>query len=855
MVRAIDYTRRLLGMGRGRSAPAPVYEVVADGLIVTQTDATAWFHVATNNTDLASHGEIDQELDSVVRVIAPRIAGKDCHLKLVWSTSSGAQYEESVHGLYRSGDQTRWVRDRAAAIDEDAMPERHVFLGIVIAARAPRSTSAVESAAGAAFGLGERQVRDAELAGYLHEVHKLGRRLRSGSRLTVTAASAESLSWLLGRSQFRRGGAVPRQGTIQGASLAQLTRGRVVPYADHLRIYDGHGEVAAYQAVLPITDFPIQVDVAQDQSQWLRMLSDITRPSEDGDDVPVTVEASVRFTVLTRKEARKKIKGAHELTKEQRRSAAQGMAGDAGSAIEESELVTDELLQEMRDDGLFLVQSHPRLIVTEGSYDDLMSAIDAVTGFYANAGIDVSPGDEEQRDLFMEALPGDRIRVDDLGHIQDGPGFFGSLFWGGSALPQDGFALGYVSGSTPSPIRFHLISFAENRKATTVALLGRSGVGKSTGLSMMCLDAAFADAWVTLIDPKGDLGGIVTVAQEYGLPAALLTLDGSQQSGALDLFLSSLSPDEAAIQVANQLILLAPPTLRAYADQVALQFAQDMLAAAQAAGEQPSTYRIIEALVASESDAAHALGRNLRATADTPVGKLLMGRAERGSGSVLRTTPGIWNIQLPATSDPPVDTPVAEWDIMHRLGVAVQRSVLNHSLHVAGNRQMTGMRKVIAMPEVLRILAMRDGASFLNQSARVGRANNTHLVLDSQDATGIAGHEGLVEQLVAVFGFQLQSNTQQDALATMLRLPTDEQNIATTRARIGSLSVSHASGEDIKGDSIAWIDTAGSGPARVQFDLPNDHIRQLLDTSPVYDGDSATPASDELITEEEVLQP
>ncbi len=212
---------------------------------------------------------------------------------------------------------------------------------------------------------------------------------------------------------------------------------------------------------------------------------------------------------------------------------------------------------------------------------------------------------------------------------------------------------------------------------------------------MMCLDAAFAVAWVTLFDPKGDLGGIVTVAQEYGLPAALLTLDGSQQSGALDLFLSSLSPDEAAIQVANQLILLAPPTLRAYADQVALQFAQDMLAAAQAAGEQPSTYRIIEALVASESDAAHALGRNLRATADTPVGKLLMGRAERGSGSVLRTTPGIWNIQLPATSDPPVDTPVAEWDIMHRLGVAVQRSVLNHSLHVAGNRQMTGMRKVI----------------------------------------------------------------------------------------------------------------------------------------------------------------
>ncbi|GAB7304313.1 hypothetical protein MAFF212519_21870 [Clavibacter michiganensis] len=509
----------------------------------------------------------------------------------------------------------------------------------------------------------------------------------------------------------------------------------------------------------------------------------------------------------------------------------------------------------MRNDRVYLVQSHPRLIVTEGSYDDLMSSIDAVTGFYADAGIDVSPGEEEQRDLFLEALPGDRVRVDDLSHIQDGPGFFGSLFWGGSSLPQDGFALGFVSGSTPSPFRFNLISFAENKKSTTVAFVGRSGTGKSTGVEMMCLDAAFADAWVTLIDPKGDLTGIVTVAKDYGLPTALLTLDGSQQSGALDLFQSSLSPDEAAIEVTNQLILLAPSTLRAYADQVVLQFAQDMLADAQAAGERPSTYRLIEALVESDSEAAHALGLNLRATAHSPVGKLILGPVERGDVSVLRTTPGVWNIQLPQTTNPPADLPVTEWDVMQRLGVAIQRSVLNHSLHVAGNRQMTGMRKVIAMPEVHRILAMRDGASFLDQSARVGRANNTHLILDSQDATGIAGNEGLVEQLVAVFGLQLQSSTQQDALAAMLRLPTDEQNIAETRALIGSLSVSHTAGEDIKGDSIGWIDTAGSGPARVQFDLPNDRIRRLLDTSPVYAARSAETTGDELVIEEEVMQP
>jgi hypothetical protein len=868
MVKAIDYTRRLLGMGKGRDAPAPVYDAIADGLIVTSTEATAWFEIAPSNTDLLGEFDIDREIDGVVKNLGKRLAGKRCHLRVVWSTTTGEQYVDDVQDRYSAGDWRRWLRERADAIDALELPERHVFLGGVIAVRAKRVDNGLENGVRSAFGLRDGRVGEQELTEHLRAARTLGQQLQK-STLHVRTATAESLSWLLGRAQFRRGGAVPKQGVIEGAALAQLTRGRVVPYPDHLRMFDGQGEVAAYQAVLPVTDFPGAVNTADARSQWLRALSDITRPTTDDDEVPVIVEASVRFEVLGTKAARKIVTSAHELAKEQRRSAGQGIAGDPGTAIEETEIITDQLLQEMRGDGVVIVRSHPRLIVTESSYDDLRGAIDAVVGYYADAGMDVSEGEDEQRDLFLETLPGDRVRVDDLGHVQDGPGFFGSLFWGGSTLPQPGFAIGQITGSTPSLFQFDLARFAEDRQSTTVGIFGRSGKGKSTLLDLLVLDAAFRGAWVQLIDPKGDLAGVVSLAREYGLPTRQLTLDGSQPSGSLDLF-RALSPTEAVPEVAAQLLLLAPLKLRDHADEVLLGFTQRMAREAQAAGVEPSAHRVIELLIADTSDESRRLGNSLLSTSQTPIGRLLIGPVEPGLESVLTTSPGLWYIQLPPTSPPPVHQPVAEWDTPQRLGLALQRTILTHSVSVTSDRSMTGLRKVVAMPEVHRILAMHDGGDFLNNTARMGRANNSHVVLDSQDVTGVAANEGLVEQLVAVFGFQLQTRLQQDALAALLHLAQDDDTSEDARAIIGALSLSSTTPDDIKGDALAWVSGGGNGPARIQVELPNAHVRELLDTTPTLAGDDvqdpstdpdaltyedATFTEDETFIEEEVMQP
>ena len=70
-------------------------------------------------------------------------------------------------------------------------------------------------------------------------------------------------------------------------------------YTDHLRIYDGRGQIAAYTTVLAMTDLPEELETPG-TGEWLRMLSETEAIDDDGDEIDVTVEASVRVLTKTR---------------------------------------------------------------------------------------------------------------------------------------------------------------------------------------------------------------------------------------------------------------------------------------------------------------------------------------------------------------------------------------------------------------------------------------------------------------------------------------------------------------------------------------------------------------------------
>ncbi|MET9183260.1 ATP-binding protein [Kitasatospora aureofaciens] len=820
---------QFVGMGGERSAPPPRYTALADGLILTDSHAEAWYVLGSSNTDLMSEQARDAELDQAIGALSHTLSGMDCHLRVLWSPLHAADYQSEAETMFCAGDWQRWAALRVRRLEQIGLPSRHLLLGVRLTER----TGAAQSAGRRAqegMGIGSPTVSNRELAKLDANMRRLGRRLQS-SPWKAQPASVEMLAWMISREQHRATPipAAPR-GQITGAQLATLTRGRILPYPDHLRVVGADGKVAAWVATLTMTGFPEEMTVPG-SGEWLRVLSEINYvpEPEDGDDdpdaliLPVSPEASIRFKVQNKRDAIKTVDDARRAAKEQRRSAARHSAEDPGRDIAETEDTMADLTRDMRRDDVTLVEDHPRLIVTSTtSLADLRARIDAVVDFYGGIGIFVDPAEDEQRELWLETQPGDQLRIPDLGHKRDVTALAGSWFWGGARVGDDeGPIAGYLTGSTPGPFRNDVTGGSDRGDATTTAYVGRSGRGKSTAVMLSTLDAAFRGAFTMALDFKGDLGGLTVAAAEFGLPSRLVET-GARYAGFADLFvlLSGEASERAQIEVPAQLGIALPPHLRARGAETPIQKAVN----AVVAEGQPATWRVIEHLRADSDPLAREAGDALFELAQTGVGAPFMGRPTSET-IPLRPEPGVWVVQMPGLSLPDLETDREDWNVSQRLSVALMHSMLAFGVVTAGRKDLRGLRKLVAVPEVHVLTATREGSAFLSYVARVGRALGTSLLLDTQDPESLARLTGVVEQLTTVAGFQLTTPAQQDALAELLGLPVGPH----TRALIRSVGLL-PDGEIRHGHCI--IRDRRDQAATVQWDIPSWELKQLLDTSP-----------------------
>jgi hypothetical protein len=811
-----DKLLNLVGVGRERGLPPPRLVAIADGLLVTERSAEAWFLISVANTDLATEAEQDAALDAAVSAAATILGDRLSHLKVVWGRSTGQDYIDSVAGHYRLGDHEAWAQTRADRIDEMRMPERYVALGVHLSDRDPRATAQVRGSISDALGTTSWRVSARELAHLDERVRKLARQLGSTVWRAHTAP-AEVISWLISREMHRGAVAAPRRGLITGASLARLTSGRVVPYTDHLRIYDTRGQIAAYTTVLAMTDFPEELETPG-AGEWLRTLSEIKAIDDDGDEIDVTVEASVRFRVLSKKTARHLVDETRKSAKEQRRSAAKGTAEETADEIVETERVMREVKRDINRSGLTLVEDHPRLLVSADTREDLEAYVDAVIAHYADRGITVAVGADEQRDLWLESLPGDQLRVPDLGHVRESTAFFGSWFWGGASIGDaTGPAIGYLTGSTPGLVRFDAAAGSALGDATTTLFLGRSGRGKTTAAMLGGLDSAFAGAWVPLLDLKGDAAGVSAVAAEYGVPTALIEIT-AQFSGAADL-LRVLPVDDALLQAPSQLMLLLPPHLRGAAEAPVVAATR-----AEIQSPDPSSWGVIQRLCASEEETVRTVGFALRDLVETGLGSVVAGPP---SGlSSLTTNPGLWVVQMPGLTLPSPESAPESWSPIERVGMACLRGCLAWMIRTTGRREFRGRSKVVIVPEVHLLTKTPDGASFLDYIARVGRALGASLVLDTQDPASILKLPGLVEQITTLFAFSLRSREQVDSLLELLgrpQTPPYQTLVRGINTAANGKSIRH--GHCIMRDR--WDEVA-----TVQIDIPSQRVAALLRTTP-----------------------
>lgn len=823
-----DKLLNLVGLGPNRRLPPPHYAAIAPGLLITTTKAEAWFVVRTANTDLLSETRKDAQLDNVMRRVTSALRGVECHLKVIWGRVSGDDYVEDAATFYKAGDWQRWVNERADRIDDLAIPERYVLLGVTLESNRQESlNAAAKDAITDVMGLKTSgSVSESALLRYQGMMQKIGRQLR-GSELGAVPASSALIAWMISREQRREvSPAAPSADALTGAALSRLSMGRVLPYTDHLRFYDAEGEVAAYGRVLVLSAFP-QFYESNTENPWLLSLSNITRIGENDDDmgteVPVVADASIRFKVMAPGPASKRLDEAAKLAREQRRSAAKGVAEEPAEEWQDAENNLRQMVTEIRRDGVSLIEHHSRIMVTGRTYEELEMNSSAVINHYGDQGITAVIGEDEQRDLWLEMQPGDQLRVQDLGHLQTDSMFFASWFWGGSHVGQRSGApvIGMATGSTAALARFSALGGGQRGDATTTACLGRSGRGKTTLIQIAELDAAFMNAWVTHIDFKSEAAGVAHAAASYGLPAEVIRV-GIEHAGAFDLF-SVFGPEKGKTHVARQLSLMAPNAFSAIAEPATMAGAEAIALSTR----QPTTWAVIEWLRAHTRNDWAELGETLATLAKTPVGSVVAGKPS--GRRVLKEEPGLWVIQMPDLSLPTAESEPSTWDVEMRLGLVAMRAVMAHTLKVAGNANLRTMPKLVTVPEVHRMLRVSDGRDFLDQIARMGRATDTNMMLDSQDVVGIASIEGVVEQLSSVFGFQMTTPAQQDALASLLHLPVEE----STRKFIHEIGLTEGpDGETAirKGHPI-YRDFREQA-ATIQVDLPTLEIQDFLSTTP-----------------------
>lgn len=828
-MKILDKIRDAVGLGTSRAMPPPRIIAVADGLLVVERKAEAWFELATSNTDLASVAQIEQELRSALASADKTLARRACHLKIVWGRVDGRQYVDDAQMFATAPGGRAWAQTRAERIDELDLPNRHVLLGVHLTDREVSSVNHVEDMM---LGSGDRKISAKELT-YLDGLMRKTARGLNNSVWRARPASAETIAWMIGREQHRVLTAVPREGTITGASVARMVRGRVVPYTDHLRIHDSAGNVTAYVAVMALTDFPETMFTPGD-GEWLRTVSDVVAIGDDATEHPVIVEASVRFRMMPRHEALKLIEKTRTSAKEQRRSASRYSAEETSEAVTETEGAMRELALRVRGEKLSLVEDHDRIIVTESSYEALQDAVEAVSAHYANIGVTCEVAADEQRDAWLETLPGDVQRIPDLGHIRDSSAFFGSWFWGGSAVGEEtGPVVGVMTGSTPGVVRFDVCGGSSRGDATSTAFIGRSGRGKTTGMMQALLDAAASNAWVTALDFKGDLDGLPRVAERYGITHQMIRV-GPEFSGAADLFRVVVG-DDAKLEVQRQLMLLTPHSMKGPAESIILRAVSHI-----AEQPNPTTWAVIQHLCQQEDAITRHLGEALQDLAMTPLGSTVAGPLTDQAPS-FRTDPGLWVLQLPNLTLPEKGHPPEQWDATERVSMACLRGFLAWVVYTMGRQELRSMRKVVGVPEVHRLTSTSDGAQFLDRVARMGRALGGNLAFDTQDAGAINDLPGLAEQIHSVFAFEQITSDQQDEVLKLLAMNIDDQNrqliAGIGRAEDGTIRHGHCVYRDHR-----------SRVGTLQWDVASAQILNDLDTSPNRVALDAEDAPGELVT-------
>ncbi len=739
---------------------------------------------------------------------------KDLASKLFLSLASLVSRDAvEVHLLStsRPHDTTRWARDlhqrvsgqtpgvpgwdpnpgwlgflnrMAAYVQTQQFVRKEVYLGVCLGDRGgaaglnlagpvKRLTRVLERAAGVEDAL----VSEKELAAFREKAREVRRSLES-SHVRAQPADASTVAWLIRRHMFS-GLDAPEQ-HISGPGQT-WGPGEIVPLLDgivengrkSLRIEQTDDDLqttASHVATLCLSRFPEALEFP-DQPPWMHFAASLSFP----------VDFSSRITLmpadLVRKDVASKLKGVKDQT--------QHIASTGES-------VPLQLQEEYeRATALEYVLSKERLPWAYGRHRILVAAEDAVElatrcrrviEHYRELAIDVTWPTGDQLDLFLEALPGDRVRAHAYFQRQELLTVAGALPTAGAEVGDQrdistggGFIGPYLGQTTyrvRNPVFYSPFLAPARDNPPGVAITGAPGGGKSYLAFTLAYLSALSGAWTIYLDPKADAIDIVRLPG-LGRPQLFDLRDG--HDGMLDPWALADDPSSAPLLAVETLRLLLGGRLDAKREELL------MIAVNQVTqGTEPSLFKVVDVLLAATDDEggsnARSMGMYLQTVARMPFARLAF--APRRSDPI-RPQDGLTVITLLGLELPSSEADVQDYSFENRLAVTVMYLLTRFARELMLSMDKDHP-KALFIDEAWAVTQTPQGAKLVPEITRMGRSHNTVAVLVSQNA-GDLGAKAVENSIGTRFAFKSTTGPEIKAILDSLGLEDTPEYRDTVR--------------------------------------------------------------------------
>jgi hypothetical protein len=784
-----------------------------DGLLVSASGPWAWFRLPTHSYEALSENGRLAELFREERLLSG-LRDAEAHLLVV----------------PRSHPVSRWAADLDRATPRPApgwpgylewmtghlrgqrFRQREVYLGLRLGSQRRRHwLLTLLAGSERVMGLEDPRPEGRALDSLRRELELTLPRVTAASPGARPATAAE-LRWLVRRTGWR--GLLedvevqdpPARPAWGGETLA-LVEGLVRNGYRSLRLGDDAGGIG-HLASLAVAHMPDRM-AFPGGAEWLHHFDLLDFP----------IEASVRFRVVSPREAARDLGRQVAAALDQAEHVAKTSADlplDVQEVYEDARQLERRVLKDQQP----LVYCWPRLLVAGASEEQMVARVTELVENYRDLGIELVRPSGDQLGLFLEAMPGDRVRIGAYEQRMEPATLAGAMYGASSELGDGrGCYLGQTTGLSRVAVMVDVLLAALRNRPTGVSITGAPGSGKTNTALLFAYQARLRGAWVVIVDPKAEATGL---SRLEGLgQVQTLRLDHTYE-GLLDPFRIEEDGAEASLLAAELCRVFLPPRLAQEAEGHLLTAAAEEATHA----ERPSLLGLLARLEASASELAHEAAAPLRAMASMPMARMCFAGDEVAQ---LRLQDTLTVIQFAGLSLPPAGSRPEDWSIPERLAVGLMRAVTA----LAGRLIDTGgtsQPKLLVLDEAWALTSSAEGQRLVERLARTGRSRNSALLLVTQNARDLMD-ERVTNCLSVKLGFRSEDDAELRGMLALLDVePSPELMAQVSR---------FAPGECLMRDLDGRV-------GRLQVELVPEELREAFDTTPKR-ATAHAPAGEEVL--------